>query len=63
MNRSMGRRIEALSAQHSTRLAVVKQLHCDEPEEAAYARHYAAHLEDRDAELTVFIRTFSPSAA
>ena len=63
MNRSMDRRIEALEAQRSTRLAVVKQLHRDEPEEEANARHYAARPEDRDAALTVFIRSFRPPAS
>ena len=63
MNRSIDRRIEALEAQRRKRVAVVEQLHCDEPEDVAYARHYAAHPVDRDAELTVFIRSFSPLAS
>ena len=63
MNRTMERRLEALEAQRRTRVAVVEQLHCDEPEEEAYARHDAAHPEDRNAELIVLLRSFSPLAS
>jgi hypothetical protein len=59
MKRIFERRIRELEARKRKRVAIIKQAYPGEPDDEAKARHYAAHPEDRDAELTVFLRVFS----
>ena len=55
----MQRRLGELEAKTRKRVAVVQHAYPDDPDDQALARHLVSHPEDRDAELTVFIRRFA----
>jgi hypothetical protein len=59
MKRIFERRVRELEARCRKPVAVIKQLHPDELNDDALARHLAAHPEDHYAELTVFLEVFT----